>query len=343
MKKIAVVLLNLGGPSSLEQVESFLFNLFYDPSIIRVPNPFRYLIAKIISKRRTPIAKEIYKHIGNKSPILENTVSQAKKLEEMLKAYAKNYNFKVFVSMRYSSPFSYEVVEEIQAWQAEEVLLIPLYPQFSTTTTLSSFKDFDKYNFKIPVKKLCCFYNDKSFIDSHVEIIKPYLSKPNTRILFSAHGLPEKVINSGDPYQWQVEETVKIIAKELKLTDYSICYQSRVGPLKWIGPSTEEEIIRAGQEQINILLVPIAFVSEHSETLVELDIEYKKLAKENGVEEYTRVPTLSLDDNFITSLAYSCLKLVENNENKNLVFSSQVSRLCPKEFCGCINQREKNG
>ncbi len=326
--KTAVILFNLGGPDNLDAVELFLFNLFYDPAIIRLPKPLRYLVAKLISKKRTPIAQEIYRKIGGSSPILKNTEEQARALEELLTGS------RVFTVMRYSNPRSNEMVRQVKSYNPDQIILLPLYPQFSTTTSKSSIDDWnieaEKIGLKVPTRTLCCYYNEEQFIDAHVDLIRPYYERAKERaprILFSAHGLPEKIIKSGDPYQWQVERTVESVVAKLGITDldYNICYQSRVGPLKWIGPSTDQEIMRAGKEGKIIILVPIAFVSEHSETLVELDIEYRKLAVENGALDYLRVPALGTSWYFIEALKSLCL-----NEYKVIA--------CPKEFSQCLKK-----
>ncbi len=187
-------------------------------------------------------------------------------------------------------------------------------------------------------KTICCYPKDNSFIQSHVDLIVQSIErikdKNNCRILFSAHGLPKKIIESGDPYQWQVENTVKEIMDQLPFsqTDYRIAYQSRVGPLKWIGPNTEDEIKKAGEEQKELLIVPVAFVSEHAETLVELDIEYKKTADKYGIN-YVRVPTLSCNDYFIDSL-----KNIVINASKfesNFLYSNEMKRICPSSYSKC--------
>lgn len=325
--KIAVVLFNLGGPDSLNSVKKFLFNLFYDKSIINLPNPLRWIIAKIISSTREKTAIEIYQKIGGSSPILSITKKQAIKLQEELNKNIEN-EYKVFISMRYWHPFANDVIKEIEQFSADRVVLLPLYPQFSTTTTNSSFKEF-KSLYKKPTKISCCYFYNKNFIKAHVDLIKSSLKdlKGKYRILFSAHGLPEKIIRSGDPYQWQVEETVKYIVKNLQEdVDYIVCYQSKVGPLKWIGPSTEEEIERAIQDEVSIVIVPIAFVSDHSETLMELDIEYKELFEKKSKLSYIRVPALNDNDNFIKSLVDQ-VDLAMND--------SKQERRCPESFCKC--------
>jgi len=311
-KKTAVVLLNLGGPDSLDAVKPFLFNLFYDRAIIRLPNPFRWFIAKFISYRRTKKAKEIYSLLGGTSPILKNTEAQAELLKKKLGS-----GYEVFICMRYSHPMSDEVAYQIKEYDPDEVIFLPLYPQYSTTTTKSSVEDLEqalnKHGVKAKQKIIESYQANEYFIKAHASLLNSALreafsdevTQSNKIILFSAHGLPKKIIDAGDPYQKQVEETVAAVMSEFKEIDYKITYQSRVGPLEWLKPDTEEEIKIAAASGKTIIVVPIAFVSEHSETLVELDIEYGKIAHELGVR-YFRVPTLGTEKNFIECLAQLC-------------------------------------
>tara|TARA_B100001250_G_scaffold397292_1_gene404246 strand:- start:803 stop:1828 length:1026 start_codon:yes stop_codon:yes gene_type:complete len=337
MTKKAVILFNLGGPDKLESVEPFLFNLFNDPAIISIPTIFRYPLAKFISKRRAPIAKNIYKEIGNKSPILELTQEQGQKLEKNL---LEKGDYRCFVVMRCWHPRAADVIKKVQQYNPEEIILLPLYPQFSASTSGSSITEWkhlcEKERYKIKTKIVCCYPTEKNFIESHANLIKKTiknLENNNFKLLFSAHGLPENKIKKGDPYQWQVEQTVERIMRKLRddNLDHIISYQSRVGPLKWIGPSTDEMIIKYSKENKGIVIVPVAFVSEHSETLVELDIEYKKLAEKNGCSFYKRVPALGVEENFIKGLA----ELVLQTETKNEFFSSIK---CPEKYkkCPCL-------
>ena len=333
MKK-AVILFNLGGPDKLENVEPFLFNLFNDPAILSVPSIFRYPLAKLISKRRTSIAKNIYRKIGNKSPILELTQDQAKSLESSL---SKKGDYKCFVVMRCWHPRAADIIKKVKEYNPDEVILLPLYPQYSAATSGSSIKEWndlcEKENYKVKTKIICCYPTENNFIESHANLIKKTLKtleNNNFKLLFSAHGLPEIKIKKGDPYQWQVEQTVKGIMSKLENEnlDYIISYQSRVGPLKWIGPSTDEVIIKNSKEKKGIVIVPVAFVSEHSETLVELDIEYKKIAEKNGCSFYKRVPALGIEENFIKSLA----ELVLQPQTRGDFVSSTT---CPNKFVKC--------
>ncbi len=343
-KKTAVILFNLGGPNNLQSVKGFLFNLFNDKAIIGLPQPFRFLLAKLISSRRDKKAQAIYAQIGGKSPIVETTNAQAEALEKELSYLG---NFKVFVAMRYSHPFSREVVKKVKEYQANEIILLPLYPQFSTTTTESSFKDFyeklAKEKISAPVKYICCYPTNPQFISSHCRLIAQAISKTksagfdNFRILFSAHGLPQKIIDMGDPYCEQVKASVSGIVNELKETnlDYKVCYQSKVGPLEWTKPSLEFEINRAALDRKAIIIVPIAFVSDHSETLVELDIEYKELAHKLNIPFYYRVAALNVDGYFIKSLLDLCIRTSEVDFICN--GGDFGARICPKNFKKCIN------
>jgi len=333
MKK-AVILFNLGGPDKLENVEPFLFNLFNDPAIISVPSIFRYPLAKFISKRRAPIAKNIYREIGNKSPILELTQDQAKSLENNL---LEKGDYKCFIVMRSWHPRASDVIKKVREYNPEEIILLPLYPQFSASTSGSSINEWNKIckkeNYKVKTKTICCYPTENNFIESHISLIKKtlkILENNNFKLIFSAHGLPENKVKNGDPYQWQIEATVKEIMSKMKNEnlDYIISYQSRVGPLKWIGPSTEEVIIESSKEKRGIVIAPVAFVSEHSETLVELDIEYKKLAKKNGCNFYKRVPALGIEENFIKGLA----ELVLQKQTKGNFISSVI---CPNKYIKC--------
>ena len=333
MKK-AVILFNLGGPDKLESVEPFLFNLFNDPEIISIPSIFRYPLAKLISKRRAPIAKNIYKEIGNKSPILELTLDQAKSLEKNLSGKGE---YKCFVVMRCWHPRASDVIDKVKEYNPEEIILLPLYPQYSALTSGSSINEWNdlckKENYKVKTKTICCYPTENNFIESHANLIKKTiktLKNNNFKLLFSAHGLPVSKIKKGDPYQWQVEETVKGIMSKLssKNIDYVISYQSRVGPMKWIGPYTDAEIIKYSKEKKGIVIVPVTFISEHSETLVELDIEYKKLAEKNGCAFYKRVPALGTEENFINGLA----ELVLQPQTRGNFVSSIT---CPNKFTKC--------
>lgn len=332
-RKLAVVLFNLGGPDGPDAVEPFLFNLFSDPAIIRVPQPFRWLIAKIISRRRAPIAKDIYAHIGGRSPLLPLTDEQARALEVELERRAIPVEVRAFPAMRYWKPFAADAVKAIKSWAPDEIILLPLYPQYSSTTTGSSLLDWDRAakagGLYTRAKTICCYPTDEKFITAHVNLLRDAIGQFRTRdefrILFSAHGLPKSIIDGGDPYQAQVEATCEAVMKATGggPFDWLTCFQSRVGPMEWIGPATDKEIERAGAEGKSLIVVPIAFVSEHSETLVELDIEYGKLASESGVPSYVRVAALGTTPEFVEALA-------------GLVIEARAGDglLCPQEAAG---------
>jgi len=309
--RVAVVLFNLGGPGSLEAVEPFLFNLSSDPAIIRLPQPLRWLVARIISKRRAPITRSIYAKLGGSSPILGQTYNQASALKTALAAEGTHYE--TFVAMRYTAPRAADVVEQVWRYRPSKIVLLPLYPQFSTTTSRSSLREWFRQaharELTAPTATVCCYPHNKGFIAAQAALIDEAVAKlaPNVRfrLLFSAHGLPKRIVAGGDPYQAQVEQTAKALAHALAKphADWRICYQSRVGPLEWIGPATSDEIKRAGEEGLAVVVAPIAFVSEHSETLVELDMDYAMLATEVGVPHYVRVPAVGTHPRFIEGLA----------------------------------------
>ncbi|MCE9524377.1 MAG: ferrochelatase [Alphaproteobacteria bacterium] len=337
--RVAVVLFNLGGPSSLAGVEPFLFNLFSDPAIIRVPQPFRWLIAKLISRRRAPIAREIYAKLGGSSPILGQTYNQAGALKAALAGSDTNYE--TFVAMRYTTPRASDIVEQVRRFRPNKIVLLPLYPQFSTTTSRSSLREWEALakdrELNTPVSTICCYPRNAGFIAAQSALIAESIAKlpPNVkfRLLFSAHGLPKNIVTSGDPYQAQVEQTAQALVDSLGRTqlDWRVTYQSRVGPMAWIGPATDEEIKKAGAEGLSLIVAPIAFVSEHSETLVELDIEYAHLASASGVQHYIRVPAVGTHSQFIEGLA----NLVRNAVGITGINPDGGTRLCPQSCKQC--------
>ena len=342
MKK-AIILFNLGGPDKLENVEPFLFNLFNDPAILDLPTFLRYPLAKLISNRRAPVAKKIYAELGGSSPILKLTREQSNALELKLNQTQEEDEYKCFIIMRCWNPRAKDVIKDVQLYGPDEVVLMPLYPQYSAATSGSSIKEWKevckKNNYHVKTSTICCYPTDQNFINAHTkEIIKKIKDLKNFKLIFSAHGLPEKNIKKGDPYQWQVEQSVKKIVESLndENLDWILSYQSRVGPLKWIGPSTETTIIENSKIGKHIVLVPIAFVSEHSETLVELDIEYKEIADANGCINYTRVPALGINEDFIKAMSELIIKKNEYKINEKL-YPPKIQ--CPSNFkkCPCLN------
>ena len=342
MKK-AVILFNLGGPDKLENVEPFLFNLFNDPAILNLPGIIRYPLAKFIANRRAPITKKIYEELGGSSPILKLTIDQSKELEKKLNQNNSLDEYKCFIVMRCWHPRAKKVVNEVRSFNPEEIILLPLYPQFSASTSASSIREWENIckinNYKTKTSTICCYPTDENFIKAHaIEINKKINGINNYKLIFSAHGLPEKNIKKGDPYQWQVEQTVNEIVKYLNIQnlDWILSYQSRVGPLKWIGPSTDNVIIKNSKLGKQLIIVPVAFVSEHSETLVELDIEYKKLALDNGCIKYIRVPALGVNDTFIESLSNLIINKDKNQFNGKIF--PPINK-CPSNFIKCPCQR----
>jgi ferrochelatase len=309
MTRVAVVLMNLGGPDSLEAVRPFLVNLFNDPAIIGLPRPLRWPLARLIAWRRAPVARMIYARLGGQSPLLANTNAQAHALEGALGS-----GFRCFVAMRYWHPSSAETAREVADWAPDEIVCLPLYPQFSTTTTASSLASWQyaakQQGLDCPTRCVRCYPCEKGLIEALVQLIRPALDTPSTaergpRLLLTAHGLPMKIVRAGDPYPAQVERTAAAVVAALAKPglDWRVCYQSRVGPLRWIEPSTDEEIKRAGREGVPLVVAPISFVSEHSETLVELDLDYRDLAEASGVPAYDRVATVGVEPAFIGALA----------------------------------------
>lgn len=331
------MLLNLGGPDSLSAVWQFLFRLFNDKHIMRLPQPFRAILAATIATLRLKKAQGIYAHLGGKSPILANVIAQAEELEKYLNLhFGIEANYNVFPVMRYSSPGTEEAVRTACEGEYTEVILLPLYPQFSTTTTLSSFVEWSKYMRKktLACTNICCYYNNDHFISAHAALLQETINKIKTNktihILFSAHSIPEFIVEQGDPYQKQVEASVEAIAAKMKLHEqeniqYSICYQSKVGKLKWLEPNTELALLAAGKRDEVVVMVPISFTSEHAETLVELDIEYMNVARENNIELY-RVPALGTHDLFIKALA--SLVVQAKNPKQCLQASNCTRAIC---------------
>ncbi|MEO6338864.1 MAG: ferrochelatase [Caulobacteraceae bacterium] len=336
--RVAVVLFNLGGPDSLAAVRPFLFNLFSDRAIIALPAPFRQCVAGLISTTRARSARANYAHMGGASPQLPSTKAQAAALQAELAGRLEGREVQVFIAMRYWRPFTAEVAKAVAAFAPDEIVLLPLYPQYSTTTTASSFAAWSSaYNGPGRTRAICCFPDLEGLVASHVERIQETYQAAGRpegmRLLFSAHGLPQKVVDAGDPYQWQIERTCEAVAARLGPGwDWKICYQSRVGPMKWLGPSTPEAIAEAAAEGLGVLVTPIAFVSEHIETLVELDRDFAEIATEVGSPFYLRAPALGALPSFIDALAGA---VEASLEKSRAVESACGGRLCPAAFSGC--------
>lgn len=309
--RVGVVLFNLGGPDTLDAVQPFLTNLFRDPAIIGAPALVRYPLAWLIARRRRDYARKIYASIGGGSPIVSETKAQADALGEALRG--AGIENKAVIAMRYWKPRAIEAARELAGWRPDRIALIPLYPQFSTTTTRSSLQEWASVarqaGLSAPASAICCYPLEPGFISSYAALTRKALQQvpagSSYRVLFSAHGLPERVVSAGDPYPRQIEASAKAIAGAAGLSEGSwrICYQSRVGPLKWIGPDTDVEVTACGRENIVPVVVPISFVSEHSETLYELDQIYRDAAISAGAPAYIRVPAIGTHPDFIAGLA----------------------------------------
>ena len=315
-EKIGVVLLNLGGPDSLEAVEPFLYNLFVDPDIINFPGSFLFRkgLAKLISSKRHPKIQEQYKQIGGKSPLKDFTLGQAKLLEQKLN---EKFPAKVYTAMRYWHPFTEEVLDELEKENITKVILLPLYPQYSKATTESSVKEWKKRlalrgnPANIEWSLIEHYYDFPPYIDAFVERINqglenfPAEKRGAVDILFSAHGTPMKLVREGDPYSGHICETVTAVMRSGGWTNpHHLCFQSKVGPQKWLTPSTPttiDELAKAGSKMM--LLVPIAFASDHLETLFEVGIEFRHEAEEKGVEQFEVTEGLNYSEKFIDALA----------------------------------------
>ncbi|WIY69646.1 ferrochelatase [Aquidulcibacter paucihalophilus] len=309
-RRIAVVLFNLGGPDDQASVKPFLFNLFSDPAIIGLPDPFRALLARLISSRRETSAQANYALMGGGSPLLPETRRQAAAMAEVLGGMLPGDEVRAFIAMRYWGPLSEETAVDVAAFGPDEIVLLPLYPQFSTTTTESSLKRWTEVYAGSGISRtVCCYPEAPGWIEAQADSVRAKLAEAGdrpVRVLFSAHGIPESLVTKkGDPYQAQIEATCAAIAARAGLAEgaWTICYQSRVGPMKWLGPSTPDAIAQAARDGVGVVVAPVAFVSEHIETLVELDIEYAELAHELGVAPYLRSPAVGVAAPFIRTLA----------------------------------------
>jgi protoporphyrin/coproporphyrin ferrochelatase len=336
---IGVLLLNLGGPETLEDVRPFLFNLFSDPDIIRLP--FRFMqkpLAWFISTQRFKKSSGYYAQIGGGSPLRKITDQQAQALETELGD--RGVAAKVYVAMRYWHPFTEEAIEQIQSDGIRQLVVLPLYPQFSISTTGSSLNRLNQLIRQNGMKSLrssviCSWQDQVDYIQSLAGMVREELAKfsnqspESTTIVFSAHSVPVSYIEAGDPYLEYTRQTVEKVMQHLGARPHTLSFQSKVGPVKWLRPSTEEAIRRLADEGAKqLLLVPISFVSEHIETLYELDILYKGVADEVGIHEYRRVPALNCRPDFIGALA----NLVQNELRAE---TQSQKNLCPYYSVNC--------
>jgi protoporphyrin/coproporphyrin ferrochelatase len=315
MGRVGVLLLNLGGPDQLEDVRPFLFNLFSDPEIIRLP--FSWLqkpLAWLISTSRAKKSQENYKLIGGGSPLRRITEEQAQALQAALRD--RGQDAQVYIGMRYWHPFTEEAIARIKRDGIERLVILPLYPQFSISTSGSSFRLLEKLwqedpaLQKIDYTVIPSWYKRPGYLKAMAQLIAQELDQlPNpdeAHIFFSAHGVPLSYVEeAGDPYQQEIEECTELIMRTLNRSNpYTLAYQSRVGPVEWLKPYTEEAIPELAEQGVQTLVVvPVSFVSEHIETLEEIDIEYRELAEESGIHHFQRVPALNTHSVFIDELA----------------------------------------
>jgi len=315
MGRVGVLLLNLGGPDKLEDVGPFLFNLFADPEIIRLPFPWlQKPLAWLISTRRTKTSQENYRQIGGGSPLWQITEAQAQALQEQLRV--KGQEVQVYVGMRYWHPFTEEAIARIKRDGIDRLVILPLYPQFSISTSGSSFRLLQKIWLEDPKLErieytvIPSWYKQPGYIQAMVQLIAQELDQfphpDSVHIFFSAHGVPRSYVEeAGDPYQQEIEECTALIMQTLNRPNpHTLAYQSRVGPVEWLQPYTEDAIKELGAQGVkDLVVVPISFVSEHIETLQEIDIEYREVAEESGIHNFRRVPALNTNPVFIEAIA----------------------------------------
>lgn len=338
MGRVGVLLLNLGGPDKLDDVGPFLYNLFSDPEIIRLP--FRWLqkpLAWFIASRRTKTSQENYKQIGGGSPLRRITEAQGEALKEQL-AYS-GHEANIYVGMRYWHPYTEEAIALLTQDNIDRLVILPLYPQFSISTSGSSFRLLERLWQEDPKLQrleytvIPSWYKQASYLQSMAELIAQELdqfSNPNeVHIFFSAHGVPKSYVEeAGDPYQQEIEDCTALIMQTLnRPNSYTLAYQSRVGPVEWLQPYTEDALKQLGAQGIkDLVVVPISFVSEHIETLQEIDIEYREIAEESGIENFRRVPAPNTHPVFIKALA----DLVIDALKKPSLKLSQVTQMKKK-------------
>jgi len=313
--KLAIVLFQLGGPDSLEAVEPFLFNLFSDPDILPIPlvgGLLRKPLARRIARNRAPRVAEHYRAIGSHSPIGILTARQAAALDAALRP---DFDPTVTVAMRYWHPTTEDAVALVRSGNFDQIVLLPLYPQYSYATTLSSLKEWNRC-YRPPsaadaskVRAIGDFHRHPLYIEALVDRInttfRQFDQRGDVHIVFSAHGIPLSLVEKGDPYPQQIQGTVQAVMERGAWTNpHSLCFQSRVGPLKWLEPSTTATLERLGHEGVKrILIVPLAFVTEHVETLHEINIEAREIAEHAGVSQFRMMPAVGTHPKFIACLA----------------------------------------
>ncbi len=319
MARVGVLLLNLGGPERIEDVGPFLYNLFADPEIIRLPTPLlQKPLAWLISTLRSNKSKEAYRAIGGGSPLRRITEQQARELQSELRQ--RGVQATTYVAMRYWHPFTESAVGDIKADSVDEVVVLPLYPHFSISTSGSSFRELQRLRqadpafSKLPIRCIRSWYDHPGYVLAMAELIaagvRSCQDPASAHVFFSAHGVPKSYVeDAGDPYQQEIEACSRLVMAKLEQllghgNPYTLAYQSRVGPVEWLKPYTDEALVRLGDEGVQeLVVVPISFVSEHIETLEEIDIEYREIATEAGIRNFVRVPALDTYPTFIKGLA----------------------------------------
>jgi ferrochelatase len=342
MAKVGVLLLNLGGPERIQDVGPFLYNLFSDPEIIRLPIPaLQKPLAWLISTLRSNKSQEAYRSIGGGSPLRRITEQQARELQSSLRQ--RGVEATSYVAMRYWHPFTESAVADIKADSIDEVVVLPLYPQFSISTSGSSFRELQRLRQadaafeRLPIRCIRSWYDHPGYIDAMAGLIEQQVREAETpaqaHVFFSAHGVPKSYVEeAGDPYQREIQACADLIMARLRerlgfANPYTLAYQSRVGPVEWLKPYTEDALRDLGKEGVNdLVVVPISFVSEHIETLEEIDIEYREIATEAGIRHFRRVPALDTDPTFISGLA----DLVQQALNGPEINLEQAARLPTK-------------
>ena len=315
MSRVGIVLLNLGGPERIQDVGPFLYNLCADPEIIRLPIPaLQKPLAWLISTLRSNKSQEAYRSIGGGSPLRRITDQQARELQSLLRQ--RNVDATTYVAMRYWHPFTESAVADMKADGIEQVVVLPLYPHFSISTSGSSFRELqrlrqgDERFAQLPLRAIRSWHDHPGYLKAMAQLMEREIDAcvdPSTaHVFFSAHGVPKSYVEeAGDPYQKEIESCAELIMKTLgRDNPWTLAYQSRVGPVEWLQPYTEEALEELGEKGVKeLVVVPISFVSEHIETLEEIDIEYREIATEAGVSNFRRVPALDTDPTFIASLA----------------------------------------
>ena len=346
MDRVGVLLLNLGGPDRLEDVRPFLFNLFSDPEIIRLPiKGLQKPLAWLISTLRSGKSQENYRQIGGGSPLRKITEAQGEALESKLKEVGQDV--KIYIGMRYWHPFTEEAIAQVQKDEITKLVILPLYPQFSISTSGSSFRVLEEmwsentHLEQIQYTLIPSWYNQTKYLEAMADLISQELTQmanpDQVHIFFSAHGVPQSYVDeAGDPYQQEIQECTRLIMATLnRPNQHTLAYQSRVGPVEWLKPYTEDALKELGEQGVkDLLVVPISFVSEHIETLQEIDIEYREIAEEAGIHNFQRVPALNTHPLFIDSLSQLVLKSLRDapttfdqviRPNKNMKMYPQES------------------